>query len=404
MNKFQNVTDGVAELKEFYQGPLQTQFNDDVRLWRGAQKGMYNFTGKYVVRPMKVIRNQGIGAGADGGTMPNIGRQTTEDAKIYAKYNWLRFGITAPMIKASQNDKGAFVRSAAYELEEGYADLKSDVNRQLSWDGSGDLARLNAAASGSTSIVVKGREDTEAALKFIDVGMVIDIYNGSSPVATGVEVTGISSGNANSTTATITLSSAVTVSENDIIVRTKSFGNEIQGLLTQLDGQTTTVFDIDRASYISTQGNYTDLAGAALSINSMQAIQDAAERRGGQGISAIYCDYASRRMYQKLLTADKRYTNTVKGDGGFSDKDKNYLEFNGIPLVADKDAPTRLMFLNEKHIEKYVLCNMEFADETGTMYIAQSDVDALEVRIRFFANLFNSKAAGCGVLKGYVSP
>jgi len=109
-------------------------------------------------------------------------------------------------------------------------------------------------------------------------------------------------------------------------------------------------------------------------------------------------------MYQKLLVADKRYVNTVKGDGGFSDKEKNYLEFNGIPLVADKDCPTRLFFLAGKHIEKYVLCEMEFADETGSMYISQSEVDALEVRLRFFANMFNAKASGCAAIEDYVSP
>lgn len=109
-------------------------------------------------------------------------------------------------------------------------------------------------------------------------------------------------------------------------------------------------------------------------------------------------------MYQKLLTADKRYVNTVKGDGGFSDEKKNYLEFNGKPVVADKDCPTRLFFLPDKYIEKYVLAEMTFADETGTMYIAQSDVDSWEVRIRFFANLFNSKAAGSACVSTYSAP
>jgi hypothetical protein len=47
---------------------------------------------------------------------------------------------------------------------------------------------------------------------------------------------------------------------------------------------------------------------------------------------------------------------------------------------------------------------MTFADETGSMYIAQAEADSLEVRVRFFANLFNSKAAGSSVVINYVSP
>ena len=41
------------------------------------------------------------------------------------------FGITGPMIKSSQSDIGSFVRSAAYELEQGYNDLKTFVNMGL---------------------------------------------------------------------------------------------------------------------------------------------------------------------------------------------------------------------------------------------------------------------------------
>src|SRR3954468_24886236 len=139
-NNFQGITSGLAELKNFYQGPMVSQFNDDVPIWKGSEKGKFPFTGYQVVRPIKVRRNPGVGAVSDGGTLPQIGRQTTIQALVAAKYNYLRFGITGPMIKAAANDKGSFVRSAAFELEEGYNDLKSEVNRQMTWDGTGDLA------------------------------------------------------------------------------------------------------------------------------------------------------------------------------------------------------------------------------------------------------------------------
>jgi hypothetical protein len=402
-NQFQNVTAGMAQLKNYYQGPLRSQFNDEVPIYRGAEEGKHSWSGEQVIRPVKVRRNPGIGAASDGGSLPSIGRQTTAQAIITAKYNYLRFGITGPMIKASQSDVGSFVRSASYELSEGYTDLKNDCNRQLSWDGTGDLALLNAAAAASTSISVKGRESTEAALKFLDVGMVIDILNGSTVVASGVSIESIT-GAPNDSTATLVLSAAVTVSEDDIIIRSGSNGNEVQGLLTQLDGGTTTVFNIDRSNYISFQGNEIDRAGGQLTLDSMQNAYNESMRRGGPGLSAIYTDFDSLRMYQKLLTVDKRYVNSVKGDGGFASKEKTFLEFNGIPIVADKDCPTRFFFLPKKHIVKYVLCEMEFADETGSMYIAQSGVDALEVRVRHFFNLFNEKPSASSVLKGYISP
>lgn len=403
-NQFQSIQSGAAELKNFYQGPLVDQLNEDTPIYRGADKSKLAWSGLQVIRPLKVRRNQGIGATSDGGPLPNIGRQTTIQAQIQAKYNYLRFGITGPMIKASQNDIGSFVRSAAYELQEGYKDLQVDVNRQMSWNGNGTLARTNTNAVASTSIVIKGREDGEEALKFVDIDGAYDIYNGSTLVQAGVTVTAITSGNASSTTATLTVTPAVTSAANDVWVRQNSYGQEIQGLLTQLDGLTTTVFNIDRASYISTQGNQVDCSGGQLTLDLMQQAYNEGMRRGAAKYSAIYCDFGSLRMYQKLLTPDKRFNNTVKGDGGFAEKDKFYLDFNGIAMVPDQACPKRIFFLPMDVIEKMVLSEMEFADETGSMYLAQVGTDALESRVRFFANLFNSKASASAVLTNYISP
>lgn len=412
-NLYQGITSGLAELKNFYQGPIVDQFSEDLPIWKGSEKGKYSWSGYQVVRPLRTNRNQGIGATSDGGTLPAIGRQTTIQALIPAAFNYLRFGITGPMIESSKSDIGSFVRSASFELEMGYEDLKSDVNRQLSWDGTGDLAAVNTTVVASTSVVIKGRESTEPALKFVDVGGSYDIYSTAGAlVQSGVTINSITSGTGSSTTATVVFDVAVTATAGDVFVRSGSFGNEISGLLTQLDGGTSTVFNIVRATYIQTQGNviYCTSTGATggqgqpLNLAYLQQAEDEASRRGGKGINAVYSDFSSRGYYQKLLQADKRYVNTMKGDGGFSDLEKNYLEWNGKAWIPDKDCPTRIFMLPEKMIEKYVLAELAFADETGSMYIAAAENDQLEVRIRFFANLFNAKAAGSAVLTEYVSP
>jgi hypothetical protein len=105
-----------------------------------------------------------------------------------------------------------------------------------------------------------------------------------------------------------------------------------------------------------------------------------------------------------LLTADKRYVNTMEGDGGFARKGQFYLDFNGTAWVPDQSCPQRIMFLNTETFKNYLLCELEFADETGSMYIAQTGTDAYETRIRYFSNLFPEKPAANAVLKSYVSP
>lgn len=403
MNQFQSIQSGLAELKNYYQGPIVSQFNDECAIYRASEKIKNGWSGQQVVRPLKVLRNTGIGATSDGGPLPNIGRQTTIQATISAKYNYLRFGITGPMIKASKSDIGSFVRSGAYEMEQGMLDLKSDVNRQYSWDGTGYLATISANAIASNVITVTGRESTESGGKFLSQTMVIDVVTlAGTIVASSITINSIT--NPMSATSTLVLSAPVTVSATDKLIRSGSQGNEIQGLLTQLDGLNTTVFGIDRSLYQSTLGNVLDLSGNQLTLDYMQQGWNSGVVRGGAKYSAAWCDFDTLRYYQKLLTPDKRYVNTVKGDGGFANKDEMYLDFNGIGMVADKDCPTRLFFLPTEALKNYVLAEMEFADETGSMYLAQAGADAFESRLRFFTNMFNEKASASVVLRNYISP
>ena len=403
-NSFANTSSAgaaVGVLKNYYAGPIVSQFNDEIPFYREVEKGKEKWSGLQVVRPVKVRRNPGIGATSDGGILPVIGTQTTVQAQIGAKFNYLRFGMTGPMIKASQGDKGAFASIMEYEMEQGLLDHKTDFNRQLFWDGTGDVATVSANAVGSLTITVTGRESSEDGSKFLDVGQVIDVYSGSTLVASSVTITAISG----TTTATLTLSAPVTVSANDIVVRSGAgLSNEVQGILTCLDGGTSTIFNVNRATYTAFQGNSVSASGGALTLSLLKQTINLMRSRGGGKLGALYSDFDTERFYEKLLIADKRYVGKVKGDGTFASKDENYLEYAGVPWVPDKDCPQRVFMLDPKSWKKYVLSELEWADETGSPMIAQTSADAFEVRLRHFANLFCEKPSANAVLKSYISP
>lgn len=400
-NQFASISSAMAILKNWYAGPIVSQFNDELPLYKYIEKGKEKYNGLQVVRPLKVRRNPGIGATSDGGILPAIGQQTTVQAIIGAKYNYLRFGVTGPMIKASQGDKGAFVSAMEYEMNEGLIDEKNDINRQLFWNGDGTLATVAANVVGSTVITATGRESTEDGNKYLDVGMVIDIYSSAGAlVVSGVAITAISG----STTATITLSAAVTCSATDVIVHSGSYNNEIQGLLYSMDGGTSTIYSVNRSTYPVYQGNVLNAGGVQLTLDLMQQSYNEGKRRGGAKYDALYCDYNSERFYNRLLVADKRYIGKVQGDGTFSSKDGSYLEFGGNAVIPDKDCPRRFFFLDTSHWKKYVLAELEWADETGAYLIAQTSADAFEGRLRLFANLFNEKPSANAVLRNYISP
>lgn len=401
-NAFASISNALGILKIYYAGPIVSQFNDEIPLYKGAEKGKEKWNGLQVNRPLKVRRNPGIGATSDGGALPSIGYQTTTQAVITSRFNYLRFGITGPMIKSSQGDKGSFVSIMEYEMEQGLVDLKNDVNRQLFWDGSGKLAVLSAAAVASNVITVTGRTSGEAGNKYLDVGMVIDVISGTTLVASGLTITAITG----TTTATVTLSAPVTCSAADFVVRSGAYNNEIQGLTTILDNGTSTVYGIDRSVYPIYNGTYVDAAGAQLSLDLMQRTLNEIRRKGGGKMNALFTDFDSERYYNKLLVADKRYIGErVVGDGTFTMKDQSYLQFSGIPVVADKDCPGSNMFMmSAEGWKKYVLAELEWADETGSYLIAQTGADSFEARLRLFANMFPEKPVNMARLLGYISP
>lgn len=402
-NQFQSIASGLGTLKIFYEGPIVSQFNDEVKLYRGMEKGKQKYNGQQVNRPLKLVRNQGIGATSDGGILPSIGRQGTAQAVIQAKYNYLRFGLTGPMLKASQGDKGSFVSEMEFEMSEGLNDFKTDINRQLFWNGRGDLAVVAANVVASSVITVSGRTSTEAGNKYItDPGIVIDFVDPTvgTVYASGVTVTAVTG----STVATLTLSQAVTVPAGAIATRQNAYNMEIQGLLYTLDGGTSTVYNIDRSLYPVFQGNSLSAGGGQLKLDLLEQTYNEIRRRGGAKLTAIYSDYDSERFYNKLLVADKRYLQKKEGDGTFSDKGETYLEYAGVPWVADKDSPGYVWMLTEGHMKKYVLAELEWADESGSYMITQPSADAYEVRLRFFANVFDEKPSANARLSSYISP
>lgn len=118
-NSFASISSAAALLKNWYQGPIVSQFNDEIPLYREMEKGREKFAGLQVVRNVKVRRNPGIGSTSDGGLLPAIGQQTTINATISAKYNYLRFGVTGPMLKSAQGDKAAFANIVEFEMSQG---------------------------------------------------------------------------------------------------------------------------------------------------------------------------------------------------------------------------------------------------------------------------------------------
>lgn len=383
----QNLTNFDEALKIDYLPVIREQLNNATILLNRLTRNERDVVGKQWQLTVHYKRNAGIGARADAGTLPTAGQQRYENPYGVVKYNYGRIQVTGPTIAASKNDRGAIVRALESEIKGVTADLKRDVNYQLFNDGTGVRALVNGDPGTGTTLTV----DTPGTNYLFD-GQVIDIVDASSGAVEDADVT-ISTVDS-STQVTVSAALDANVEDNSKIIMANSHDGsgtayEMMGLKGIVDDGTyvSTLHNINRSTYpwwdCSTSTN-DDNSGTNrdLTLDLIQEGVTSPEKNGGT-TNLIGSDHDTRNAYAALLTADKRYVNTMDLDGGFK-----ALEYNGIPWVADRDCPPNtVFFLDMDHLFLMQTSDWDFMDEDGAVLSRVANTDAYEAVLYLYADL-----------------
>src|SRR5438445_11602811 len=99
-----------AVLKEDYLPGVREQLNNNTFL-ATVEKNSEDITGRRAVLALHLKRNAGIGARAEGGTLPSAGVQGDFDEEVQLRHNYARIQVTGQTIKAMASDKTSFVRA-----------------------------------------------------------------------------------------------------------------------------------------------------------------------------------------------------------------------------------------------------------------------------------------------------
>jgi hypothetical protein len=110
---------------------------------------------------------------------------------------------------------------------------------------------------------------------------------------------------------------------------------------------------IDKGVQTQWASNETDAAAAALSFSLMRGIRTKIYNASGEKPDLIVCDATQHEAYGSLFGSERRYIDeirmrgeTIRLDGGYQ-----VLEFDGIPVVEDKDCPAnQMLFLNTRYL------------------------------------------------------
>lgn len=373
----QDLSTFNAVLKDIYLPPIRSQLNNATVLLSLFERDTENISGRDAVIPVHYGRNEGVGARPDGGDLPEAGRQAYRELRVPMKFNYGRITVTGPAIAASRDDAGAFARVVDLETRGLVADLARDINRQLFGDGTGLLAMAAENASGTRLRV--------SSTRHLRPGMRIDVIDAGDPAgppaAQNVEIVFVDPDNHE-----IELASAVSLTAAHGLYRHNSATHEMMGLMGIVDDSDTVLQTVDRARNPWFKAHVMTGDGEGrdeLTLELMQRAVDRSEETAGGYIDAIVTTYEIRRLYASLLQAQRRYVNTMELDGGWK-----ALEYDGRPLVPDRDCPDATMFfLDTSTFKLYRMSDWDWMQEDGAILHRVSGKDAYEAVLYHYGEL-----------------
>jgi hypothetical protein len=409
-------------LKEVYEKGIIDTLNDEQPLLSQIKKDSDSWTGREVVFPARVKRNFSAAATTEGYKYHVPGRQSYLDWKIPCKYAHGSIRLTAQVMKQSLTSKGAFGRALGTEIEGLVEDMANYRGRAIWGYGKGVLCLVNGDPGTGTTVTVDAPHGVAGATngaRFIQPGMFVAFINpGTGAIRAGGART-VTTVAADGTTFDVSAAMDAAVADNDLVViamestttdvNETTYDREIMGMLGLVDSTTyvSTLHNIDRST---TPGSYLQAvvqnSVGALSADAIQRGLDTAAVKAKGKTDALWCEHAVRRAYQVMLENDRRYqgSSLMRPDGGTAAAKGQDLDFGGIPLKTDKDAPYgNLMGLEHDTFTHWVLTAGEWCDEGGGTLRFVSGIDAYEGVYRIFDNVGCESPNKNFVLRGITS-
>jgi hypothetical protein len=387
------LTTATNILKEIYEPRIREQLQNHLRTSKRLEQTSEGVTsevgGKYVVFPIHVRRNHGIGARQEMEQLPTAKNQGYARAQVNLAYLYGSVRLSGQTMELAQSNFQSFASVLDQEINGIQTDLAKDYNRQVYGTSVGVLGTV----TGVNAAGVIPMTNTQ----YMEVGMEVDVYNAAGntlkTTAAGATVTAV----VKNTSITIDETPTATVA-GDIVVRQGNLNRETIGLA-QIVSNTGTLYNVDPTveptwkSVVNANGG----ANRALSESGMITMIDDIYTQGGN-TTVICTTLGVRRSYFNLLVQQRRYSNTKEFEGGF--KGLVFTTDNGeVPLISDVDCqPNSMYFLNEKELKIYRESDWSFMDRDGSKWQRVIGFDAYDATLYKYCQLGTHRRNTHGLL------
>ena len=379
----------------------------------------FSWGGNFVEYEAHVGGNEGFGWSAEDGAIPSAGRQSYVDVRIGMRYSYGRGRITKQVMQASSTNKFAAQKALDSEMQGLIKNMAKGEARTIFGDGRGIVAFVNGTGSSSTTQTLDnpgGWTNTTNGARFANRGAILATVNpatGALRASTATTVTNYAAAGT-----TITVSPAVTWTDNDYVVRAAntsvtdvsdtSYGKEAMGLAGLVDDGTNvaTLHNVNRVSYPIYASTVIGSVGP-MSADVLQRGSDVVSARGGGETSDLIMTRDTRRAIIAMTDAERRYTGADLSapDAGTKAMKQGRMTFGAIPIMVDDFAPYDVIFgIDRSGLKRYTAIDGEWMQDDGNIMkqIGTENTlrDSYEFVYRIWHNFANDFPARCFRLDG----
>lgn len=374
-------------LKSFYLDAVSDSLNMKVNpLLAQIKRTTSNVVGKDVRKALRTGISGGITAGTETGNLPTAGETAYTQLVAPLKNLYGTIEITDKALRASANSEGAFVNLLNDEMENLVKSASFNFGRMLFGDGTGTIAKVTGVVSNEISLT---------SVKGLLEGMTVGFYTASgSAISLGQNRKVLS---IDKSKKAITVSGA-TITEtilpvNSLMAIQGSIGNEITGLGAIFSDKE--IYGVERN--LSAMQPYMKENVGEISENIIQTAIDTIEDNSGSKVNFIVCSWGVRRALAEYFKQFKTMLPTMELEGGF-----NAMQFNGIPIVADRFCPDGTMYLlNTDDFAIHQLCDWQWLEgEDGKILKQVAGKPVYTATLVKYAELICDRPNGQGMLSG----
>lgn len=377
-----------SALKSFYLDAVTDALNMKANpLLAKIQRTSANVVGKDVRKVVRLGLNGGIGAGTETGDLPTPSVSEYAQFVTTLKNLYGTIEISDKAIRSSANNEGAFVNLLNEEMQSLIKSASYNFGRMLFGDGSGKIATVTAVSDGNLL--------TLSSVKGIMEGMIVTFCSSSGTPNTSVKKRKVVSVDRAQNTIYLDgdwLTTEVLPTGSGIYIQDSSW-NEITGL--QAIFSENDLYEVDRTSSLMKPYVANDVGEISESI--IQKAIDSIEENAGGKINYIVCSWGVRRALVEYYKKYNVVLPTMEIEGGFT-----ALNFNGVPVVADRFCPDGTMYLlNTDDFKLHQLCDWQWLEgEDGKILKQVAGKPVYTATLVKYAELMCERPCGQGMLTG----